>query len=316
MTTPTNPQKHRMEFVLLLDVENGNPNGDPDAGNMPRVDPETGHGLVTDVCLKRKVRDYIQLVRHPEDQRLADPKNPGKDPTHAIYIRAGAAGDEYLKGRRKAFYDRLKKKPADKDPATVNAVKANMCRTHYDIRAFGAVMPGECNGGQVRGPVQMTFARSLSPVFPLDNSITRLVKEDKGEKSAASDNEDAEGADRRGTFGRKHIIPYGLYQCSGFISPHFATETGFNSDDLALFWDALENMFDHDRSAARGFMAARRLVVFTHQSPLGNCPAHKTLERVKVRKMDDDKPPREFANYKVEIDEDKMPKGVMVEVKF
>ena len=292
MTTAANPQEHRMEFVLLFDVENGNPNGDPDAGNLPRVDPETGLGLVTDVCLKRKVRNFVEIKCDGQ---------PGRD----IYIRESAI----LQNRRAE----AGAKDEGKKPTTAVRDKNReiVCKQYYDVRTFGAVMPGKYNSGQVRGPVQITFARSLDRVLPAEAAITRVAVESEAERK------DSDDPDKRRTMGRKSFIPYGLYQCSGFISPHFAAQTGFNSDDLALFWDALENMFDCDRSAARGLMTARRLVVFTHQSPLGNCPAHKTLECVKVRKMDDGNPPRKFADYQVEeIDEDNMPKGVTVEVKF
>ena len=284
MTQAPNPQEHRMEFVLLFDVENGNPNGDPDAGNLPRVDPETGLGLVTDVCLKRKVRNFVQITRDGEK---------GRD----IYIRERVG----LKGRRKAAGAEEKvTEKSGRDEVLANQKK--VCDAYYDVRTFGAVMPGKFHAGQVRGPVQMTFAKSLCPVVPATTTITRVADEEK---------------DNEGEMGNKHIIPYGLYRGHGFVSPHFARATGFDSADLALFWDALENMFDHDRSAARGLMAARKLVVFTHDSPLGNAPAHKLLERVEVERKDKTKPPRAFSDYEVKVPAQKdMPKGVTVEVKF
>ena len=289
--------------------ENGNPNGDPDAGNLPRVDPETGIGIVTDVCLKRKVRNFVQLRREGRD---------GCD----IYVREGAV----LQNRRKdaGAVDEGKKKTTavrDKNRETV-------CARYYDVRTFGAVMSTDkYNAGQVRGPVQMTFARSLSRVLPAEAAITRVAVESEKERK------DIDDPDKRRTMGRKAFIPYGLYRCHGFISPAFAAATGFDADDLALFWQALENMFDHDRSAARGFMAARKLIVFRHDSPLGNAPAHKLLEMVQVSPADGENnaaPPRAFSDYEVKVggkilDEKTppgalevsgMPKGVTVEVKF
>lgn len=287
----TDPRNNRMEFVFLFDVENGNPNGDPDAGNMPRVDPEDGRGLVTDVCLKRKVRNFIAV-------KCADQHD-----TRDIYVRERIA----LKERRKlAGASPMPGKPnkevkGDEFKAGVGKNRELVCKRFYDVRTFGAVMPGEYNSGQVRGPVQMTFAKSINPVAPATVTITRVADEQK---------------DNEGEIGNKHIIPYGLYRCHGFISPHFACDTGFDSEDLRLFWEALENMFDLDRSAARGLMTARKLVVFAHENPLGNAPAHKMLERVQVRRMDENKPPRQFADYEVEVDDENTPKGVEVEVKF
>ena len=289
-----NPQQQRMEFVLLFDVENGNPNGDPDAGNLPRVDPETGNGLVTDVCLKRKVRNYIALARADTPQ------------THAIYVREGSVLQEQ---RQKAGAKDEGKKPS---VAGRDKNREAVCAAYYDVRTFGAVMSTkEYNAGQVRGPVQMTFAQSLDPVLPATATITRVAVEN------AKEREDIADPDKRRTMGSKHIIPYGLYRCHGFISPSFARATGFNADDLALFWEALENMFDCDRSAARGMMAARQLVVFTHDSPLGNAPAHKLLESVEVQLKDSVDKPRKFADYKVATPDPKqLPKGVEMEVKF
>ena len=292
--TQTNPQNHRMEFVLLFDVENGNPNGDPDAGNLPRVDPETGLGLVTDVCLKRKVRNFVAVKRADQTD------------TCDIYVREGSV----LQNRR------AEAGAADEGKKTTTAGRDKnrelVCARYYDVRTFGAVMStGKYNAGQVRGPVQMTFAKSRDRVLPAEAAITRVAVESEAERKNIDD------PDQRRTMGRKAVIPYGLYRGHGFVSPHFAQATGFDSADLALFWDALENMFDHDRSAARGLMAARKLVVFTHDSPLGNAPAHKLLERVEVAREDKTKPPRAFSDYEVKVPAQKdMPKGVTVEVKF
>ena len=280
------PQKNRMEFVFLFDVENGNPNGDPDAGNTPRVDPEDGRGLVTDVCLKRKVRNYIAVKCNGEK---------GLD----IYVKERVA----LQTRRKQVKGvaNVPAKVDDKNRDDMENNRKLVCARYYDVRTFGAVMSTSAyNAGQVRGPAQMTFAKSIDPVAQAAVTITRVADEQK---------------DDEGEFGNKHIIPYGLYRCNGFISPHFACDTGFDSDDLGLFWEALQNMFDLDRSAARGLMTARKLVVFAHENPLGNAPAHQMLERVQVRREDENKPPRQFADYQVEVDEN-MPEGVEVEVKF
>ena len=300
MTQAANPQQNRMEFVFLFDVENGNPNGDPDAGNLPRVDPETGLGLVTDVCLKRKVRNYVQIA-HPDGL-----DKTGRN-TRDIYVREGAI----LQKRR------AEAGAADEGKKTTTAGRDKnrelVCARYYDVRTFGAVMATEkFNAGQVRGPVQMTFAKSAHPVSLSDLSITRVAVENEGSRK------DPDDPDKLRTMGRKAIIPYGLYRCSGFVSPHFARDTGFNADDLALFWEALERMFDHDRAAARGLMTARKLVVFRHENPLGNAPAHKLLERVKIRLKDEDeaKPPRQFSDYEVEVDENDMPEGVSAEEKF
>ena len=288
----TDPQNNRMEFVFLFDVENGNPNGDPDAGNMPRVDPEDNRGIVTDVCLKRKVRNFVAVKCHGEN---------GRD----IYVRE----ESVLQNRRRdaGAEDQGKKTTT----AGRDKNRQLVCAAYYDVRTFGAVMTTEkYNAGQVRGAVQMTFAKSADPVMPAEFAITRVAVESEKERKNADD------PDKRRTMGRKAFIPYGLYQCSGFISPHFACDTGFDSEDLRLFWEALENMFDLDRSAARGLMTARKLVVFAHENPLGNAPAHQMLERVQVRREDENKPPRQFADYQVEVDDKNMPKGVEVEVKI
>ena len=284
---------HRYDFVYLFDVINGNPNGDPDAGNMPRLDPETGLGLVTDVCLKRKVRNFVSLAR-------------GNDPGYRIYMAERAV----LNLQHREAYaatgltSEVKKLPKKEEEA--RSLTKWMCDNFFDIRAFGAVMSTEVNVGQVRGPLQFTFARSLDPIVPLEISITR---------SSVTNEKDALTNDR--TMGRKHIVPYGLYRAHGFISARLANDakkgTGFSEDDLALFWRALTEMFDHDRSAARGEMTARRLVVFEHESDLGNAPAHKLFERVKVsRAPGSDGPPRAYSDYLVTLDAAALPAGVKV----
>ena len=262
------PIKNRYEFVLLFDVKNGNPNGDPDGGNLPRIDPETGHGITTDVCLKRKIRNYVELVK--EDQA---PFN--------IYVKEKAI----LSERRRPAYDEV---ADEKDKSE------KMCKNFFDVRTFGAVMSTkENNCGQVRGPVQFAFACSIDPVVPLEACITRMAVETRKEA-------DAQDGDNR-TMGRKTYIPYGLYKVHGFISAPLAKQTGFSEDDLELFWDSLQNMFDHDRSAARGEMAPQKLVVFKHESELGNAPAHKLFGLVNVEKNCGEAPPRSFSDYDVSV---------------
>lgn len=271
------PMEKRYEFVLLFDVKNGNPNGDPDGGNMPRIDPETGHGITTDVCLKRKVRNYVELVK--EDQA-----------PFCIYIKEKAV----LSERRKPAYEAVKD---EKDKAAkISKARAWMCQNFFDVRTFGAVMSTkENNCGQVRGPVQFAFASSIDPIVPLEASITRMAVETRKEA-------DSQSGDNR-TMGRKTYIPYGLYRVHGFVSAPLAQQTGFDQDDLNLLWEALMNMFDHDRSAARGEMASRKLVVFEHSSKLGNAPAHKLFELVKVQRKDGvEGPARSFSDYDVIVD--------------
>lgn len=279
--------RNRYEFVYLFDVSNGNPNGDPDAGNLPRLDPETNRGLVTDVALKRKIRNYVALEKEGE-------------PGHAIYMQERSV----LNNQHKQAYAAVgiehepKKLPKDQDKA--RELTAWMCANFFDVRCFGAVMTTDVNAGQVRGPVQLAFASSVEPVVPLEVSITRV---------AVTNEKDA---DKERTMGRKHILPYGLYRAHGFISAKLAERTGFSEDDLALFWRALGNMFEHDRSAARGEMAARRLIVFKHEHPMGNAPAHALFERVDVKPVDPGKPARSFADYRVTVDHDGLPAGVSI----
>ncbi|SAL65029.1 type I-C CRISPR-associated protein Cas7/Csd2 [Caballeronia telluris] len=285
MTTIAN----RYEFVYLFDVTNGNPNGDPDAGNLPRLDPETNHGLVTDVCLKRKIRNYVSLEKEGEAG-------------HAIYMQEKAV----LNNQHRKAYQAENLEPVDKrlpkDPKQADAPTRWMCDNFFDIRAFGAVMTTGVNCGQVRGPVQFTFASSIEPVVPMEVSITRM---------AVTHEKDA---DNERTMGRKHILPYGLYRAHGFISAKLAERTGFTEDDLELLWRSLTGMFEHDRSAARGEMAARKLIVFKHDHPMGNAPAHVLFDAVKVARTttDADLPARYFSNYEVTIDAHSIPAGVTV----
>jgi CRISPR-associated protein Csd2 len=285
---------NRYDFVLLFDVKDGNPNGDPDAGNLPRTDAETGRGLVTDVSLKRKVRNFIGIVK-------------GEQPPFEIYVKEkailnkqherayqGIGAADLLGGEDK------KRKGGDK----VAEARDWMCKNFYDVRAFGAVMSTGINCGQVRGPVQLTFARSLDPVVAQEHSITRMAVATEAEA-------EKQGGDNR-TMGRKFTIPYGLYVAHGFVSAHLANQTGFSEEDLALLWQALEQMFEHDRSAARGEMATRGLYVFRHDSQLGNAPAHRLFDLVKVEK-NTDAPARSFADYTVTLNEAGIPNGVTLQ---
>lgn len=275
---------NRIDFVYLFDVQDGNPNGDPDAGNLPRVDAETGMGLVTDVCLKRKVRNYVQVAKDLSD---------GYD----IFIKEKAVLNSEID---KAHDDEDVKKAKDKTAAAC----LFMCKNYYDIRTFGAVMSTGKNAGQVRGPIQLTFARSIDPIATAEHSITRMAV--ATEKEAEKQN-----GDNR-TMGRKATVPYGLYVCHGFISASLAKQTGFSEEDLELFFEALKNMFDVDRSAARGLMSAQKLIVFRHDSVLGNAPANKLFDLVKIKK-NTEAAPRSFSDYVVSIDKDSVPNGVTVE---
>ncbi|SNR95905.1 CRISPR-associated protein, Csd2 family [Humidesulfovibrio mexicanus] len=283
--------QNRYEFVLLFDVENGNPNGDPDAGNLPRIDPETNHGLITDVCLKRKVRNFVELAK-------------GGESPFCIYVREKAV----LSATRAGAYQSVEGK-AKTDAEKVRLGRDFMCANFYDVRSFGAVMSTkENNCGQVRGPVQFSFARSVEPVTPLDVTITRMAVEAAKDASDTGDNR---------TMGRKHIVPYGLYRANGFISAPLAAQTGFSEADLELFWQALSMMFDHDHSAARGTMSARRLIVFKHDNALGSAPAHKLFDLVKIDKTKDkDIPARSYGDYAVTVDAAALPAGVTLEEKI
>lgn len=279
---------NRMEFVYLFDVRNGNPNGDPDAGNMPRLDPETGHGLVSDVCLKRKVRNYVDAVKEGQT---------GYD----IYVREKAILNLQHKRAYEALDVKHEAKKLPKGEKEAAAVTRWMCDTFFDVRTFGAVMSTDYNCGQVRGPVQMTFAESLHAIVPQEVAVTRMAvtTETEAEKQAG---------DNR-TMGRKYIVPYGLYRAHGFISPHLAKRTGFSDADLELFFKALENMFELDRSASRGEMAARKLIVFKHRSALGEAPAHRLFKLVDVSVKST--APRSFdTDFDITIDYDRRPDGV------
>lgn len=300
------PIKNRYDFVILFDVENGNPNGDPDAGNMPRVDPETGYGLVTDVCLKRKIRNYVQMRK-------------GDEPGYDIYVKESeplnrsdlTAGDkcnvrEDLEALQKASGKEAKalgSKLRKQDPDIDRKLRDAMCETFFDIRTFGAVMTtfvkASLNCGQVRGPVQLTFARSIDPILPQEVTITRVAI------TTAAD------AENKGTeMGRKHIIPYALYRAEGFVSANLACKTtGFSEDDLKLLWEAILNMFEEDHSAARGKMAVRELIVFKHDSMFGNAPSYKLFDSVVVKRNDDVVTPRKYSDYTVTVAEN-LPEGV------
>lgn len=286
---------NRYEFVYLFDVTNGNPNGDPDAGNLPRLDPETNQGLVTDVCLKRKIRNYVALEKSDAEGK--------PEPGYVIYMQEKSVLNNQHKQAYAALDIEPEAKKLPKDEAKAHELTRWMCTNFFDVRAFGAVMTTEVNAGQVRGPIQLAFASSIDPVIPLEVSITRM---------AVTNEKDLE---KERTMGRKHIIPYGLYRAHGFISAKLAERTGFSEDDLELLWRALGNMFEHDRSAARGEMAARKLIVFKHEHPMGNAPAHKLFELVKVERTagEADTPARSFADYKVSIDYVGLPAGVMIE---
>ncbi|MDZ4789936.1 MAG: type I-C CRISPR-associated protein Cas7/Csd2 [Hyphomicrobiales bacterium] len=310
---------HRHDFVLLFDVANGNPNGDPDAGNMPRLDPETNQGLVSDVCLKRKIRNYVELAANG---------NAGR----AIYVRESSIlNDQHRKAykavRPQATNIETEKKLNPQNDTEADAVRNWMCDNFFDVRTFGAVMSTGINCGQVRGPVQFSFARSIEPIVPLEISITRMAATSEKEKVDREKGGESEGDERREnrTMGRKHIVPYGLYRAHGFISAKLAERTGFSEGDLSLLIEAIENMFEHDRSAARGEMAARKLIVFRHASALGNAPAHALFDRVRVGRdvngefrepgdvrLDNVPPARRYSDYLVEIDREGLPAGVEI----
>ncbi len=284
---------HRYDFSLLFDVTDGNPNGDPDAGNLPRIDAETGLGLVTDVCLKRKIRNYVQLAKADTSSYEIYVKEKAvlNQQHDRAYVAIGAG--ELLAGE-----DKKKRKGGDK----VGEARQWMCQNFFDVRTFGAVMSTGTNCGQVRGPVQLTFGRSISPIVVQEHSITRMAVTTEKEAEAQ------EGENR--TMGRKFTVPYGLYQVHGFISAHLANQTGFSEEDLALLWEALVNMFEHDRSAARGEMTMRGLYVFQHESPLGNAPAHSLFKRIKPVLKEGVLVPRQFENYRLELDPSPLPAGV------
>ena len=287
---------HRYDFVYLFDVVNGNPNGDPDAGNLPRLDPETNQGLVSDVCLKRKIRNFVALTKEGASG-------------HEIFVAERAI----LELQQKRAWDALLPEAKDrsklpKEEQQARTLSRWMCKNFYDVRTFGAVMSTKgANCGQVRGPIQLTFARSIEPISPLEISITRM---------AATTEKDADAKGDIRTMGRKHVVPYGLYRAHGFVSACLAGDetkgTGFSEEDLELFWTALEQMFEHDRSAARGEMTARRLIVFRHDSKFGNAPAHRLFERVTVQRSqpEDASSARSYSDYAVHVNESDLPTGI------
>lgn len=285
--------KNRYEFTIFFDVENGNPNGDPDSGGMPRIDPETGYGIVTDVCIKRKIRNYVEIAKE-------------KEPGYRIYIKEGIS----LNKKDKEAYEFLKigdekEIKSKKDELDVK-IRDFMCSNYYDIRTFGAVMTtfvkASLNCGQVRGPVQLGFARSVDRILPQEISITRV---------AITTEADAEK--KNNEMGRKYIVPYGLYRCDGYVSANLARKTtGFSEDDLNLLWEAMVNMFDTDHSAARGKMATRKLIVFKHDSELGTCPAYKLFEAVSAKRKEGIEVPRNFYDYEIKINKETIPSDVEV----
>ena len=309
----------RHDFVLFFDVDKGNPNGDPDAGNMPRMDPETGHGLVSDVCLKRKVRNFVELAKADEVR-------------YRIYVTEGAILNEkhreaYLRERPDDAQVKTARKLTPKTDEEAHRICQFMCDNFFDIRAFGGVLSTGINAGQVRGPVQIAFARSVEPVLPLEVSITRMAATNETEKKEREEGDDEEKRGDKRTMGRKHIIPYGLYRAHGFVSAPLASHpvkgTGFSDADLDLLFEALGSMFEHDHSAARGEMATRKLVVFRHASALGNAPAHELFTRVKTwrvhkgerheigdERTDNWPPARSFADYAITVDRAGLPDGV------
>lgn len=291
-TTEQKPIERRYDFVLFFDVKDGNPNGDPDAGNLPRIDAETGMGLVTDVCLKRKVRNYVQMTQNGEKG-------------YGIFIKEKAILNDTLYSAYAELAIDLEKPPKDpKDGkkrknegkaqgSEIEEGRKYMCKNFFDVRAFGAVMSTGPNAGQVRGPIQLTFSRSVEPIVALEHTITRMA--------VATREEAEEQSGETRTMGRKYTVPYGLYRSHGFVSAHLAAQTGFNQKDLTLFWKALQEMFEHDRSAARGLMCTRRLVIFEHTTALGNKPAHELFARVEAKRHGDG-PARDFSNYRILLD--------------
>lgn len=280
---------NRHEFTIFFDVTNGNPNGDPDMGNMPRIDAETGHGLVTDVCLKRKIRNYVDIVKNDTEG-------------YQIYVGESAALNEQHRKAYRALRDEdieqaKELKPKDKSEAAL--LTKWMCHNFFDVRTFGAVMTTKVNCGQVRGPVQFTFARSVDPILSQETTITRQAVTQ-------------EGAEKEREMGRKHIIPYALYRMDGYISGHLAEQTSFTTEDLELLWEAIINMFEHDRSASRGQMSLRKLIIFQHDSLLGKTPAHRLFERVGVESSGNHNPARSIEDYHITVDYNGVPEGVSI----
>jgi len=293
----------RYDFVIFFDVKDGNPNGDPDAGNLPRVDAETGHGLITDVCLKRKVRNYVGL------------KNNEQSP-YGIFIKEKAVLNKTIDQAYISLNIDLKQPPADPSDGTkrnkpgqgqgkeIDRARQFLCQNFYDIRTFGAVLQTGANAGQVRGPVQFTFGRSVDPIVSLEHSITRMAVATEAEA-------EKQGGDNR-TMGRKFTVPYGLYRSHGFISAPLASQTGFSQDDLELLWEALVNMFEHDRSAARGLMGTRKLIIFEHSSKMGDAPVQQLFDAITVKRKDQSKPARDFSDYEISINREIIPQSVLL----
>ena len=286
----------RHDFVLLFDVQDGNPNGDPDAGNLPRIDPETMNGLVTDVAIKRKVRDFVDMAH-------------GSEGRNKIYVQNEVA----LNTQHQRAYDALKLQTTGtrQDMDAVRQARQWMCQNFYDIRMFGAVMTTKVNAGQVRGPLQLTFARSMDPIVPMEIAITRIAVTREEDRKVEEDSEGKGKSGKQSEMGRKALIPYGLYRAHGFFNPHFAKSTGANSDDLALFWTALRQTWEYDRSASRGMMTCRGIYVFTHAHPLGNAPAHELFESIGVERKPAVAAPRRFADYSITIpNQSDLPEGI------
>ncbi len=295
------PIKNRYDFVLVFDVQDGNPNGDPDAGNLPRLDAETGCGLVTDVCLKRKVRNVVQMTKSGVEgyDIFVKEKAVLNSLIDDAYARLGIDLNEPPENKSDGS---KRKKDGSGQGSEVERARAEMCRSYYDVRTFGAVMSTGANAGQVRGPVQMTFGRSVDPIVTSEHSITRMAVATEAEA-------EKQGGDNR-TMGRKNTVPYGVYVSHGFISANLAAQTGFTQEDLDLFWDSLKMMFEHDRSAARGLMSTRKLIVFKHDSALGNAPSHQLFDLVSLRKKDESKPARSFSDYECVVRSSEVPAGV------
>ena len=281
------PITARYDFVYLFDCKDGNPNGDPDAANSPRIDPQDMHGLVSDVCLKRKIRNYALLKGQQ------------------VFVQQGTVLNEAIQQAHTDLGHDVDGKKKTATRPQVSSARAEMCKKFYDVRTFGAVMSTGSNAGQVRGPVQLSFSRSIDPILPLDLSITRM---------AVTEAKDADAPNQ--TMGRKNLIPYGLYRCHGFISANLAQETGFTTNDLDLLWEALAMMFDHDRSASRGTMAPQALLVFEHGTPLGNAPAHKLFERIKISAKSGVTAARSFSDYDLVIDDSTLPTGIKLHQKI
>ena len=306
MTSTDSPVvTHRYDFVLFYDVANGNPNGDPDAGNMPRYDPDTNHGLVSDVAIKRKIRNYVALAK-------AGLNGDGPAPGYDIYVKQHGVLEQLHRRAYEAQGLKTEEKSKEGKVSNVEKARAWMCQTYFDIRTFGAVLTLDINCGQVRGPVQVTFSRSIDPINAFEQTITRRAVATQREADAQIE----KSGQVVGTMGRKSIVPYALYRVHGFVSPHLAADTGFTEADLDLVWEALANMFEHDRSATRGEMASRKLLVFEHESPLGNAPAHALFARITARRKDDSRPARAFEDYEIAVRSDDLPRGIALHEKL